>query len=130
MVMAPCLKLPKNFHVRTFGSTRNSNGVGKYLMPPPQFDSPLIDPIPSVAHADRVEELTHVSETRLSESLSRPAPRNCPTSEPTVGSEERPDPDSEISSGGGKAARKRKATAAPKRKRTAPKTVNRRWQEV
>jgi hypothetical protein len=99
-------------------------------MPPPQFDSPLIDPIPSVAHADRVEELTHVSEIRLSESLSRPAPRDCLTSEPTIGSDERPDPDSEISSGGSKAVRKRKATAAPKKKKTAPKTVTRRWQEV
>jgi hypothetical protein len=79
MVMAPRLKLPENFRVRTFGSSRNNNGVGKYLMPPPQLDNPLIDPIPGVACADRVEELTHVSETRLSESLSRPVPRDCPT---------------------------------------------------
>jgi hypothetical protein len=124
--MASRLKLPENFRVRTFGSSWNSNGVGKYLMPLPQFNSPLIDPTPGVARADRVEELTHVSETPLSDSLLQPAPRDCPTSEPTVGSDERLDPESKISSGGSKAARKRKATAAPKRRRTTPKIVTRR----
>jgi hypothetical protein len=42
----------------------------KNLMPPPQFDNPFVDPTPSLARADRAEEITHVSKTRLSESLS------------------------------------------------------------
>jgi hypothetical protein len=32
--MAPRLQLPDNFRVRTFGSSRNNNGIGRYLMPP------------------------------------------------------------------------------------------------
>lgn len=134
-MMAPCLKLPKNFNVRTFGSSWNSNGNKKYMMPFPEFNSPSVNPIPGAAHVGRAQDFIHVSKTRLLESLLRPAPRDCPTSESIVESDERPDLESEVLSDGGKATRKRmaaegKATAAPKRRRTASKTMTKCWQEV
>jgi hypothetical protein len=131
--MAPHLKLPDNFCVRTFGSSWNNNGIGKYVMPPARFGADAIIPTPGVAREDGQEEIMHVSETRLSDSLSRPVPRDCPTSEPSVGSEEQQDRGLEVASGGSDALKKRKrASTAPTRKRprTAPKTVTRRWQEV
>jgi hypothetical protein len=39
-------------------------------MPFAHFDSDLIDPTPGVACADRAEEVTYVSKTRLLESQS------------------------------------------------------------
>jgi hypothetical protein len=125
----PRLKLPDNFHIRTFGSSRNSNGIGNYLMPLAQFGTDAIIPIPGVAREDGREEITHVLETRLSDSLLCPTPRDCPTSESSVGSEEQQDQGPEVASGGSDALKKRKrASTAPTRKR--PKTVTRRWQEV
>jgi hypothetical protein len=74
-------------------------------------------------------------ETCLSDSLSRPAPRDYPAFEPTVGSDERIDPNCEVTSDGGKASKTRKMAdvwinAAPMRKKTTTKTITRRWQEV
>ena len=68
--MAPRLKLPDNFRVKTFFSTRNSQGVGNLMAATEVLD------------AD-VAELTHVSETRLSDSLCDPVRRESP-SEPSV----------------------------------------------
>jgi hypothetical protein len=131
--MAPRLKLPENFRVRTFGSSRNINGISKYLMPPVHVNSDLLVPSPRVAHVQRSEEITHVSETCLSDSRSRPVPRDYPTSEPTVRSEEQIDPDYEVTSGGGEASKTRKTldvrvSAVPtrKKKKNAAKTVTRR----
>jgi hypothetical protein len=65
------------------------------------------------------------------ESLSQPAHRDCPASEPSVGSEELQDQYPEVTGGGGDITKKRKRTStAPKRKRVALKTLTRRWQEV
>jgi hypothetical protein len=131
--MAPRLQLPDNFRVRTFGSSQNNNGIGRYLMPPARVDTASIIPTPGVVHAAGADEITHVSETRLSESLSRPAHRACPASEPSVGSEELQDQHPEVIGGGGDNTKKKKRTStALKRKiqRVAPKTLTRRWQEV
>lgn len=37
--MALQLKLPDNFRVRTFGSSRNTSGLGKYMMPNVALDA-------------------------------------------------------------------------------------------
>jgi hypothetical protein len=106
-------------------------------MLPMHVNSDLLVPTPGVACAKRSEKITHVSEMRLSDSLSRPAPRDCPTSEPTIGSDEQIDPNCEVTSSGGEASKTRKtadvwvsAASTRKRKKTAAKTVTKRWQEV
>jgi hypothetical protein len=68
--MVPRLQLPDNFRVRTFGSSRNNNGIGRYLMPLARVDAASVIPTSGVVHAAGADEITHVSETRLSESLS------------------------------------------------------------
>jgi hypothetical protein len=60
--------------VMTFGSSRNMNDIGKYLMPPAHVDTDLLVPTPSVVRAERLEGISYVSETCLSNSLSRPMP--------------------------------------------------------
>jgi hypothetical protein len=130
------LKLPENFHVRMFRSSRIINNVEKYLMPLLHFGSLSINPTSSIARADRVEVITHVSKMRLLESLLQPALHDCFASKLIVGFEEWPDLESEVLSGGSKALRKKKAadekaTTAPKtRRRIVPKTVTKCWQEV
>ena len=116
------------------------NGIGKYLMPPAHNDADLVIPTPGNACAERSEEIIHVSETCLSDLLSRPVPRDYPASKPTVGFEEHLDPDCEVTSSGGnfgEASKKRntatvRITAAPTRKmkKIAAKIVTRHWQEV
>ena len=106
--MAPRLKLPPNFRVRTFGSSRNSHGLGKYL------------PAPAT------KEVTHISETRLSDSLLGGSPQFPSLSEATVDSGEAHDPalESEAHDKDDKASKPRK------RRKTALSAVTRRWQEV
>lgn len=59
LLMAPRLKFPDNFHVKTFESSHNTSGLDKYL-------APNVD---ANGHEDLVwvEEMdvTHVSKTRL-----------------------------------------------------------------
>jgi hypothetical protein len=57
-----------------------------------------------------------------------------PTSEPTVGSDERPNPDCKVIKGSGEASKKRKiadvrvsVALTRKRRKIAPKTITRRW---
>ena len=135
--MAPRWKLLDNFHVTTFGSNRNMNDTGKYLMPPMHVNTDLLVPMPGIVRAERLEEISYVSETRLSNSLSQPMPRDQAASKPTIGSDKRPDPDYEVTSGGGKATKKKKtvdvqvsATLMRKKRKTAPNIVTRCWQEV
>jgi hypothetical protein len=64
--MAPRLQLPDNFRVRMFGSSRNNNGIGRYLMPPARNDAASVIPTPGVVHVVGADEITHLSETRLS----------------------------------------------------------------
>jgi hypothetical protein len=101
-------------------------------MPPARVDAASIIPTLGVVHAAGTDEITHVSETRLLESLSRPAHRDYLASEPSIGSEELQDQHPEITSGGGDNTKKKRTSNAPKRKRqrVVPKTVTRRWQEV
>ena len=65
--MVPRLKLPDNFRVKIFFSCRNNHGVGNLMAAMEVLDA----------------ELTHVSETRLSDSLSDPVRRESPF-EPSV----------------------------------------------
>jgi hypothetical protein len=102
-------------------------------MPPTRVDTISIILTLGVAHTAGPDEIIHISETRLSELLSRPAHRGCPVSEPNVGSEEQQDRGLEVTGGDGDTMKKRKrASTAPKKKRQriAPKTMTRRWQEV
>lgn len=58
--MAPQLKLSDNIRVRCFGSSLNTNGIGKYLVPNP-----------SVVYGDLPGDVMHISKMCLSNSLSR-----------------------------------------------------------
>lgn len=73
------LTLRVGIKVKFFGSGQNNNGMGKYLVPSPRFglDGFLIDEDATV---------THVSETRLEESLlcHVQRPLDCPRAETTV----------------------------------------------
>ena len=70
------LCLPANFKVKYFGSRLNVNGIGKYVPPYP---------------TSRTTEMEVVSETRLEESASQPAPHDIPTSDIIVESMEKLD---------------------------------------
>jgi hypothetical protein len=57
-------------------------------MPSTRVGAVSIIPTPGVAYTAGPNEIIYVSDTRLSESLSQPAHHDCPTAEPSVGSEE------------------------------------------
>lgn len=113
----PPLRLPEGMKVKFFGSARNTNGVGKYLVPTPRFgldgvaENPLLD-------------VTHVSETRLSKSLSRPAqhPAGYPGSEPSITSPIAPLPSS--STAVFRSTKKRKGKALDACSEVQPEVVN------
>ena len=81
--MAPRLKLPNNFRVKTFWSSRNNLGVGDFQAVC-AGDAPSVPIVISSASTDVV---THISETRLSDSAPELPELNCP-SEATVVSPE------------------------------------------
>ena len=114
--MAPRLKLLDDFRVKTFWSSRNSYGVGKFGV---------------FINTSSTVEGTHVFETRLEDSLPATNQRDSPY-ELTVTS---PEPKtlkgrrkprliavSKVAIGG--------ASAPRKRQKTALATTTRRWQEV
>lgn len=82
--LAPRLSLPENFRVRYFGSSRNLDGIGKYLPPLPMHSRCARVAVPGCRSP------THVSETRLEDSASQPVqrPDECRTSEISVDSGE------------------------------------------
>ena len=119
--MAPRLKLPNNFRVKTLWSSRNNLGVGD-LQAVSASDALSVPIVISSATDDLV---THISETRLSDSAPELPELNFP-SETTVVS---PEPTCTW--------RRRKtgavhnaASNAPPKKKTAPSIVTRKWQAV
>ena len=77
--MGPRLKLPNNFRVKTFWSSRNNLGVGDFQAVC-AGDAPSVPIVISSASTDVV---THISETRLSDSAPAQPEKNC-LSEATV----------------------------------------------
>jgi len=126
--MAPRLKLPNNFHVRCFGSICNNKGIGKYL---PQNTSVAND---DFAVDIGGHEVTHISETQLSQLLIQPANGRPPLEEIVVYSvvaalvlELSIDDECCIL---GKRKLHSCANKSCKRKRTTPATITRKWQQV
>ena len=127
--MAPRLKLPDNFRVKTFWSSRNSRGVGNLESPTVRGGAGVDASAPIEVHSGAEEEVIVISETRLSDSLAVPA--EFPSfSESTVVSPK---------IGGVPTRRGRKRAAADtavstapasKRKKPTASTITRRWQTV
>lgn len=62
IAMPPWWRLPENFRVKLFGSLRNSNSIGKYLMPTPHCSLGPTDDDTIISN-----DLIHVNETHLEE---------------------------------------------------------------
>lgn len=87
--MAPKLKLPENFPVPTFGSSRKCHNWGKYLrVGSDKARNPFIPVGDGVC-----EDVTHVSEMPLEDSFPGSVPHFPSVSKATEVSPERPDLD-------------------------------------
>lgn len=64
MALCPS-RLLNGMRVKFFGSLRTSSGIGKYLMPNPQFGFDAIANIFMTDCSSHFEELTHVSKTQF-----------------------------------------------------------------
>ena len=118
--------------MKRFWSSRNSCGVGGMLPPMATGGAGATASAPIEISSGVEDSVTHISETRLDDSVAEPAKQQC--SDASVLSPEEPSDAANVSKRRG---RKRKAAAvttdassATKRKQVAPTTITRRWQTV